>query len=48
MDEEIRKKINAFCLKIIKGQTCDSPEEIQLYLNYSDEIEKTLRDWSEN
>ena len=48
MDEETREKIKAFCLRIIKGEICDSPEDIQLYLNYSEEIEKTLREWSEN
>lgn len=48
MDKEIKEKIESFCLKLIKGEPCNSPEEIQLYLNYSKEIEQTLREWSEN
>ncbi len=48
MDQETKDKIAAFCLRLIKGEVCDSPEDIQLYLNYSEEIEQTLRNWSEN
>ena len=48
MDKETKEKIAEFCLRIIKGEICDSPEDIQLYLNYSKEIEQQLRDWSEN
>lgn len=48
IDKEIKEKIKNFCLRIIKGEVCNSPEDIQLYLNYSKEIEQTLREWSEN
>ena len=48
MNKEIKEKIHQFCLRLIKGEVCDSPEDIQLYLNYAEEIEKTLREWSEN
>ena len=47
MKEEEFWKIRNFAIRIMNGEVLDSPEELQFYLNYREEIEKMLKGFSD-
>tara|TARA_Y100000385_G_C12527550_1_gene398157 strand:- start:27 stop:173 length:147 start_codon:yes stop_codon:yes gene_type:complete len=48
MNPEHRLKIINFARRIVCGEVMTSPEDLQFYLNYREEIEETLLMWSKD
>jgi hypothetical protein len=46
MDKELKEEIDKFARRIVCGEELDSPEDMQFYLNYKEEIETVLKEWS--
>lgn len=40
-------EIRDFALRIMAGEHMESPEDLQFYLNYREEIEKLLKEFSD-
>ncbi len=48
MGSKVNLKIREFAKRIVCGETMQSPEDLQFYLNYREDIEEVLRIWSKD